>query len=307
MNRINDGRDAGAFITSDLDDFGLDPYAFRIYGRIARRAGGRHGCFESIDNMAKACHMNRDTAYKAIKTLLKHQLIVKETHKGKTSNYWLTPREQWIPLPDLSQIRDTEPIPNQGHHLSQIRDTTYPKSGTPPIPNQGHKGINKGNPSKGTSGRWEISPDDDAVDDPFYNGQARQLAREVVKVSRQMSGVRNFITEGPWGSLAEELGKDAVFVWEEFHKYLSQANSDKNDPQAYANKIANNLYQNPGSELACKPWTEFADYFRKNKSAPPPPQKKQPRIVEIEPIPDREASAKAIKAAREAREASRGQ
>ena len=127
MTRITDGRDAGAFITAALDDFGLDPFEFRIYARIVRRAGTKEGCFESIDHMAKACKMNRDTCYRALKTLIRCRLIEKEPHKGKPSNYYLTPQEEWI---HLSQIRDTEPIPNQGHHLSQIRDTTYPKSGT---------------------------------------------------------------------------------------------------------------------------------------------------------------------------------
>jgi hypothetical protein len=96
--------------------------------------------------MAKACRMGRNTAYDCLKLLIKHRLIEKEPHTGKPSNYYLTPPSEWIPLSDLSLIRDTEPIPDQGHHLSLIRDTTYPQSGTPPIPDQGHKGINKGNP-----------------------------------------------------------------------------------------------------------------------------------------------------------------
>jgi hypothetical protein len=304
MNRTHDGRDAGAFITAALDDFGLDPHTFRVYARIVRRAGTKHGCFESIDNIAKACRMKRDSVYRALKILIRHRLIEKEPHAGKPSNYFLTPSTEWIPLSGVSPKRDTTPVPQTGHHLSPKRDTTCPPNGTPPVPQTGHKGINKGT-NEGTTGRWEISPDDDAVADPFYNGQARQLAREVVKVSRQMSQPKNFITDSPWGRLAEEIGKDALSVWKEFEKFLLQVNSDKKDPHAYCSKIANSLYQNPGSELICKPWTEFADHYRKHFCAPPPPQKKQPRIVEIEEIPDREESAKAIRAAREARQKAR--
>lgn len=80
---------------------------------------------------------------------------------------------------------------------------------------------------------------------------------------------------------------------------------DKKSPLDYVGRIATNLWQNPGSELANKNWIEFADHYRKNLSAPPPPQKKQPRIVVIEEIPDREESAKAIRAAREARQKAR--
>jgi hypothetical protein len=141
--------------------------------------------------------------------------------------------------------------------------------------------------------------------DPFFHGQARQLAREVVKVSRQMNGARNFITDGPWGNLAEEIGKDPLTIFNEFKAFLINRNAEKKDPTAYADKILINLHQNPGTELACKPWTEFADYFKKNLSAPPPPQKKQPRQVVIEELPDREESAKAIRAAREARQKAR--
>lgn len=64
---VTDERDLGAFIPSFLDDFGLNPYQFRIYCRLARRAGAGGQCWESADNMAKACLMNRKTVMKSIK------------------------------------------------------------------------------------------------------------------------------------------------------------------------------------------------------------------------------------------------
>jgi hypothetical protein len=36
---FEDGRNLPIFIHSELDDLGLDPYEFRVYARIARRAG----------------------------------------------------------------------------------------------------------------------------------------------------------------------------------------------------------------------------------------------------------------------------
>lgn len=146
-----------------------------------------------------------------------------------------------------------------------------------------------------TSSRAAV--DDVEKVDPFYTGQARQIAREVVKVSRQINAPKNFVTDAPWGRLADELGKDPLMVWKSFENFMLAANADKKDPIAYCGKIANSLYQNPGSELACKPWLEFAAHFRKNGSAPPPPQKKQARQPKTVEIPDREASRKAMQEA----------
>jgi transcription initiation factor IIE alpha subunit len=137
------------------------------------------------------------------------------------------------------------------------------------------------------------------ADDPFFSGQARMLAREVVKVTREIQAPKNFITDAPWGKLAEELGQDALKVWKEFEQYMIAVHADKKDPQAYVGKIATNLYQNPGSELANKNWTLFADHFKTHLSAPPPPKTKAPKAVVIDEIPDREESAKAARAARE--------
>lgn len=295
MTRIIDGRDAGAFITAALDDFGLDPYAFRLYARIVRRAGTKQGCFESIDSMAKACRVNRDTVYKALKLLVEHRLIEKEPHIGRPSSYFLTPPSEWIPLADPSQIRDTEPIPNSGHHLSQIRDTPIPKTGYPPIPNLGHKGINKRDQKKDQQEGGKKPVADDGLIDPFYNGFQKAIAKEI---QRNQNGPKNFITDSPWGNLAEEMRQDPEAVWLTWKNHLLMLYGDKKDPESYVGKICNEIYQNPGSELNCKPWIEFADFFRKNLSAPPPPQKRPPRQPQITQIPDRNLSRIAIKEAR---------
>jgi len=131
--------------------------------------------------------------------------------------------------------------------------------------------------------------------DPFFTGQHRAIAREVVKVARQIHAPKNFITDAPWGRLADEVGKDPLSVWEKFKAHLEQKYSDKQNPENYCSVIANKLYENPGSELNSKDWIEFADYFRKNLSAPPAPKKSEPRPVEIVEIPDREASREAFR------------
>lgn len=139
-----------------------------------------------------------------------------------------------------------------------------------------------------------------AESDPFYTGQARQIAREVVKVSRQINAPKNFITDSPWGKLADEIGKNPQSVWEQFQQFMIGRHGDKQNPANYVGRICSSIYQNPGSELNCQEWLEFSDYFRKNLSAPPPPKKSEPRQPQITQIPDREASRKALKEARRA-------
>lgn len=169
-----DGRDAGAFIPSALDDFGLDPYAMRIYIRIVRRAGTRQGCFESIDNMALHCKMNRKTVYQSVKVLLRHHLIEKVSVPGKTSHYYLTPSSEWIPIPNQGHPTYTEsgtpPIPEQGHHLSQIRDTPCTALGTLRVSNQGDQTKEKKEGiSDAISFSSESEPEAEQLSEPTQN------------------------------------------------------------------------------------------------------------------------------------------
>ncbi|RCJ20108.1 hypothetical protein A6S26_05150 [Nostoc sp. ATCC 43529] len=82
------------FIDRELDDFGLDPYQFRIYARIARRAGEK-GAYESIKNMAQGCQMSEGKVKTSLKMLLQCGLITKESCPGDTSIYRLTDKSTW--------------------------------------------------------------------------------------------------------------------------------------------------------------------------------------------------------------------
>jgi hypothetical protein len=83
------------FIDRELDDFGLDPYQFRIYARIARRAGER-GAYESIKNMAQGCQMSEGKVKTSLKLLVECGLITKEFCAGGTSIYRLTDKSEWV-------------------------------------------------------------------------------------------------------------------------------------------------------------------------------------------------------------------
>ena len=56
------------FVRREIDDYGLDPYEFRIYARITRRAGNSDA-LESLANMASACRIALSRARKILRLL----------------------------------------------------------------------------------------------------------------------------------------------------------------------------------------------------------------------------------------------
>ena len=152
---IQDNRDWGAFIPSFLDEFGLDPFEFRLYSHIARRAGNGGKCWEKIDGIAVVCRMERKTAYRAFQFLEDHKLISVERRLGKTSIITLNHQSEWIPVGQ--EVESSRPsastCPKNGTgKVSQKRNSTCAengtptcaKNGTPPVP----KTVHKGSPSK---------------------------------------------------------------------------------------------------------------------------------------------------------------
>ncbi len=94
-------------VHSDLDEYGLDPYEFRIYAHIVRRTGGNLDgeCFAKLKKTAEICHMSVRKAQYALKTLCDAGLIIKEQRKGKSDIYRLMPKSNWKPKKELKQIR----------------------------------------------------------------------------------------------------------------------------------------------------------------------------------------------------------
>ena len=80
-----------------LDDAGLNPFEYRAYMRIVRRAGGgRSACTESLENMAIGCRMSRRAMVGAIKALIKRHMIRRESKSGHVSTYVLTDKSTWV-------------------------------------------------------------------------------------------------------------------------------------------------------------------------------------------------------------------
>ena len=128
MSQIIDRRDFAIVVPSYLDDYGLDPYEYRLYSHIVRRAG-RSGCFESIPNMAKHCLMNEKTVRNSLRVLLGAGMIaVVESKKGRSVVYEVAPHEEWVTPEELPSIRNKRTPTKSG-------TTTPTKSGTTPLPN----------------------------------------------------------------------------------------------------------------------------------------------------------------------------
>lgn len=94
-------------VHSDLDDYGLDPYEFRIYAHVVRRTGGKyHGeCFAKLKKTAEVCKMSVRKAQYSLKTLCEAGLLLKEERKGRTDIYKLAPKSYWKPKEELEKIR----------------------------------------------------------------------------------------------------------------------------------------------------------------------------------------------------------
>ena len=105
---VKDNNIGVMFVRSDLDEYGLDPYEFRVYGHITRRTGGRvkGTAFSSVKKMAQACGMSTRKLQYALKVLCYAGLLRKENHSEyRTNVYMLNAPELWSAKENLSEIR----------------------------------------------------------------------------------------------------------------------------------------------------------------------------------------------------------
>jgi hypothetical protein len=93
------------FIHSELDEYGLSPVEFRVYARIARRAGANGKHSESIPNMAHEFEICPRTVQYALRLLTTCGLISRHVRPGRTDEYSLNPRSRWRDKADLKKLR----------------------------------------------------------------------------------------------------------------------------------------------------------------------------------------------------------
>src|ERR671917_2326812 len=93
------------FVKRDIYDYGLDPFEFRLYGRISRRAGNEEGeAWESVPSMARACCMSVTRARMALQLLELAKLIESIERPGYSTIRRLTPQHKWISSDRLPEL-----------------------------------------------------------------------------------------------------------------------------------------------------------------------------------------------------------
>lgn len=96
-----------AFVHNFLDEYGLDPYEFRIYAHMVRRTGGKAEgvCFASLTKTAQICKMSVRKSQQALKVLIKARLLEQTKRSGRTDEYKVTATSEWVAKEELDKIR----------------------------------------------------------------------------------------------------------------------------------------------------------------------------------------------------------
>jgi hypothetical protein len=124
---------ASMWVNWELDDQGLSLIAYRAYGHILRRAGGKGHAWPSYQSIGDTCfsadsnspRTRRDWAIKAIKELCDRQLLrkalrVSDDQKRLQSNlYQITDKDDW-----LTPSRSTTTTPSRSTTTTPSRSTT---------------------------------------------------------------------------------------------------------------------------------------------------------------------------------------
>ena len=100
--------DSVMFVHNVLDEYGLDPYEFRIYAHAVRRTGGKLNgeYFASLTKTAEICQMSIRKAQYALKFLCEAGFLSQEKRKGRTDVYRMTHSRDWVKPEDLEAIRE---------------------------------------------------------------------------------------------------------------------------------------------------------------------------------------------------------
>lgn len=95
-------------VHSDLDEYGLDPYEFRVYAHIVRRTGGKltGTCFAKLSSVAEVTGMSVRKVQYSLRVLLEAGLIEKDTRRGRTDIYYISPMSNWVSQDKIKEIRE---------------------------------------------------------------------------------------------------------------------------------------------------------------------------------------------------------
>lgn len=99
-----DARDLGAFIPARLDDYGLSVVEFRVYCRIARRAGSTSTHSEGARQVAASIGVGERAVREALH-VLREAGLVSRRRLGRDDHYTLTPDGSWCDPAELPRLR----------------------------------------------------------------------------------------------------------------------------------------------------------------------------------------------------------
>lgn len=104
-----------AFIHRFMDEYGLDPYEFRIYTHMVRRTGGKlQGvCFSSISTISDICKISSRKTQQTIRVLINARFITQNKRLGRTDEYRVRPASEWVSREELVEIRRRLKDPQQ--------------------------------------------------------------------------------------------------------------------------------------------------------------------------------------------------
>jgi DNA-binding transcriptional ArsR family regulator len=133
--------DIAVVIPAILEDYDLMSDEYRIYCRIARRAGSDGDCWESVGNIAAGCNQSERNVRYCLRILEKAGMITRTERESQTTLYKLANYKDWCDPSELPAIRkmvkggadDAAPPASDAPKGSPSRN---PLKG---IPNQNHR------------------------------------------------------------------------------------------------------------------------------------------------------------------------
>ena len=196
-------------IHSLLDDAGLDPYEFRVYCRIIRRAGSNGtGCYESQEKIAQGCGMSRRQVIRCFKTLTERGFIMVQKKENSHLTVWPLPPVNWVtPVTESHTPCDSESHPpvTESHTKESLKKES--KEGTNTYEDSQEKKESKDDLLSSCLLRWKAAKRPEWVNHSVFSsrakGQIRRLA-EWAKADGRLTPLDAFGAALSWASTREE-------------------------------------------------------------------------------------------------------
>ena len=179
---VKEKSELSLFVRREIDDYGLDPYEFRIYARITRRAGNGEA-WESLANMASACCMSLGRARKALHLLKLAKLVKSIERPGYSTVYRLTPQSKWVASECLQELRSF--INFRAKSPTPITFDSTPLSDVIPLPLP--EVIDEGIPSEDIS--FKVLPQSPLTPQGEKTGDGGKVKsnRQILELSQQLA------------------------------------------------------------------------------------------------------------------------